>query len=79
MNNNEILAKLQVIFCDILDNEDISLSFESSADDIAESDSLTHVQLVSEIQKEFNIKFTAREMISWDTVGDMCNTIQSKI
>ena len=51
MNNNEILAKLQVIFCDILDNEDISLSFESSADDIAEWDSLSHVQLVSEIQK----------------------------
>ena len=79
MNNNEILAKLQVIFCDILDNEDISLSFESCADDIEEWDSLTHIQLVSEIQKDFNIKFTAKEMISWDTIGDMCNTIQSKI
>ncbi|MGM9819728.1 MAG: acyl carrier protein [Candidatus Onthomorpha sp.] len=79
MNNNEILAKLQEIFCDILDNEDILISFESCADDIEEWDSLTHVQLVSEIQKEFNIKFTAKEMISWDNVGDMCNTIQSKI
>lgn len=79
MNNNEILAKLQEIFCDILDNVDILISFESCADDIEEWDSLTHVQLVSEIQKEFNIKFTAKEMISWDNVGDMCNTIQSKI
>lgn len=79
MNNNEILAKLQEIFCDILDNEDILISFESCADDIEEWDSLTHIQLVSEIQKEFNIKFTAKEMISWDNVGDMCNTIQSKI
>lgn len=79
MNNNEIFAKLQDIFCDILDNEDISLSFDSCADDIEGWDSLTHIQLVSEIQKDFNIKFSAKEMISWDNVGDMCNTIQSKI
>lgn len=79
MEKNEILAKLQDIFRDVLDNEDITISFESCADDYDEWDSLAHVQLVAEIQKSMNIKFTAREMISWDTVGDMCETIQSKL
>lgn len=79
MDKNEILAKLQIIFRDVLDNENINISFDSCADDYDEWDSLAHVQLVAEIQKTMKIKFSASEMISWDTIGDMCETIQSKL
>lgn len=79
MNKNQILDEVQEIFRDVLDNEEIFLNENTAADDVEGWDSLAHVQLVSEIQKIFSIKFSAKEMISWDTVGDMCKTIQSKL
>ena len=78
MEKNEILAKVQEIFKDVLDNEDIVLSPETTADDIDEWDSLSHVQLVVAIEKEFKIKFTSREILSWSNVGDLIDCIARK-
>ena len=79
MEKNEILAKVQTIFRDVLDNEEIILTDETTANDIEEWDSLSHIQLIVAIEKAFGIKFKATEMISWDTVGKMINCIVLKI
>lgn len=79
MEKTEVLAKVQEIFQDVLDNEDIELSYETTADDIDEWDSLSHIQLIVATEKLFGIKFTSKEMLSWDTVGDMCETIINKM
>ena len=74
----EILSKLQEIYQDVLDNEDIELTLETTADDIEEWDSLSHVQLVVAIEKAFGVKFTSKEILSWSNVGDLANCIASK-
>ena len=78
MERQEILAKLQVIFQDVLDNEDIELNDQTTADDVEEWDSLTHVQLVVAIEKEFKVKFTSKEILSWKNVGALVDCIASK-
>lgn len=78
MEKNEVLAKVQEIFQDVLDNEDIVLTDESTADDIEEWDSLSHIQLVVAIEKCFGIKFTSKEILSWQNVGAMIDCICSK-
>lgn len=78
MEKNEILEKVQGIFRDVLDNEDIELSFETTADDIEEWDSLSHIQLIVAIEKEFKVKFTSKEIMSWGNVGEMLDCILSK-
>lgn len=78
MNKYEILAKLQEIFRDVLDDEDIELTFDTTADDIDEWDSLTHVQLVVAIEKEFKIKFTSKEILAWSDVEDLVNSVVGK-
>ena len=78
MNKKEILTKMQEVFQNILDNEDIELTFDTTADDIEEWDSLSHVQLVVEIEKEFGVKFTSKEIMSWNKVGDMIDCISKK-
>ncbi len=78
MEKNEVLAKVQEIFQDVLDNEDIVLTDESTADDIEEWDSLSHIQLVVAIEKSFGIKFTSKEILSWQNVGAMIDCICSK-
>lgn len=78
MEKTEILEKVQEIFRDVLDNEDIVLSNDTIADDIDEWDSLSHIQLIVSIEKAFNIKFTSKEILSWNNVGEMIDCIADK-
>ena len=78
MERNQILAEVQEIFRDVLDNEDIILQDATTADDIEEWDSLTHIQLIVAIEKHFKIKFTSKEILSWQKVGEMIDCIATK-
>ena len=78
MDKNDVLLKVQDIFRDILDNEEISLGPETVADDIEEWDSLTHIQLIVAIEKSFKVKFTSKEILSWKNVGEMIDCICAK-
>ena len=78
MDKTQILADVQEIFRDVLDNEDIVITLETVADDIEEWDSLSHIQLVVAIEKHFKIKFVSKELMEWKTVGDMVDCISSK-
>ena len=66
MERSDILAKVQEVFRDELEVEDLVLTDETTADDVEEWDSLSHVQLVVALEKAFGIKFTSREILSWD-------------
>ena len=78
MDKNQILEEVQEIFREVLDNEEIELASETTADDIEEWDSLTHIQLIVAIEKHFKIKFTSKEILSWQNVGEMIDCIAAK-
>ncbi len=79
MDKKEILEKIGDIVREVLDRNDIEITEETASYDVEGWDSLVNAQIVFSVQEEFGIKFSAREMISWDNVGDMCNTIASRI
>ena len=79
MERKEIFDKMEEICTDIMDLKDIKLNDETSADDIEEWDSLSHIQIIVAIEKAFGIKFSSQEMITWKNVGDMVDCIQNKI
>lgn len=78
MDRIEILKQINVIFIDVLDNEDVVIEEATQATDVDEWDSLTHIQLVVAIEKHFKIRFTSKEIQSWNNVGEMLNCIQEK-
>ncbi|REC80219.1 acyl carrier protein [Chryseobacterium elymi] len=78
MNKDEILAKLTTIFHDELDNDTIVLSFETTAEDVEEWDSLSHIQLIVAVEKAFGVRFTSSEIQSWNNVGEMIDCILTK-
>ena len=78
MNVDEVIKQVNDIFIDVLDDEDIVLSRETTANDIEEWDSLNHIQLVVAIEKHFKIKFTSSEIQSFKDVGEMCDVIATK-
>lgn len=79
LTTNEILQRNSEIFRDILENDDIHLTSETTADDIEEWDSLTHIQLIVAVEKHYGIKFSAAEINSFQNVGDLCSTIEKKL
>lgn len=79
MNAEEILKILDEVFADVLDDATIILSNETTANDVEGWDSLSHIQLVVSIEKRFKIRFTSREIQSWNKVGDIVNCLRSKL
>ena len=51
MNKNNIKEKLQSVFIDVFDDEDLRISNSTNSDDIEEWDSLNHIALVLSIEK----------------------------
>ena len=79
MERNEILKRVEEIFREELEQEDLVLSDETTADDIDGWDSLSHVQLVAAMEEAFGIEFKSREILSWDNVGDLIDSIEKKV
>lgn len=79
MERQIIFEKLNEIFIDVLDLDEIELTDATNANDIEEWDSLSHIQLIVAIEKSFGIKFTSLEIMKWKNVGEMVNSIEEKI
>jgi acyl carrier protein len=79
MTTEEIIAQLNPIFKDVLDNNDITVNYNTIAADVEEWDSLTHIQLVVAIEKHFKIRFKSGEITGFKNVGEMCEAIKLKL
>ena len=79
MERSEILAKVEEIFREELEVDDLVLTDETTADDVEEWDSLSHVQLVAAMEETFGIEFKSREILSWENIGDLIDSIEKKL
>jgi len=75
----EVLKKVQDIFMDVLEDEDIELGYNTTSDDIEGWDSLNHIVLIVEIEKEFNFKFKLEKIQNFKNIDEMCEIILSYI
>lgn len=75
MTREEIFSKLNDVFRDVFDDEDITVCEETSSSDIEDWDSLNHINLVVAVEKEFGVKFSMGETQKMKNVGEMVNII----
>ncbi len=79
MGNKKVtLIKLKNIFYDIFEDEDLTISEETSRKELKEWDSVAHVKLVLTIEDEFNMRFTTEEVASIKTVSDFIGAIEKR-
>jgi len=79
MTREEIFTRVQTIFQDIFDDDELEIQETSSSDDVEDWDSLNHINLVSAIEKEFKIRFALGELQTLKDVGAMIDLMVEKI
>jgi len=78
MTRDYIAEKVQEIFRDVFDDEDLIITDETNSDDIEDWDSLEHITLLVMMEKEFSMKFDIKEVNKLANVGGMIDMILSK-
>ena len=73
--NNEIIKELSKIVMEVTGNEDLELSFTTTAKEVRGWDSLSHVQILYKCELKWGIRLTLKELSSLNNVGDLVNTI----
>ena len=73
-----MLEQLQKVFRRVFENDNLIISLTTSAKDIKMWDSLTHLQLIAEIESEFEIIFSFNEVMMFNSVADIIITIQKR-
>jgi len=79
MDRNEILNTVNNVFIDVLDDDNLVLTEATTANDVEEWDSLNHIQLVVAIERQFKIRFASQEILSWQNIGEMVDSIAAKL
>jgi acyl carrier protein len=64
---------------DVFDLDELSLTPGTTADDIEEWDSLSHIRLIVALERRFKIKFRNSELEGLMNVGDLIRVIDGKI
>ena len=75
MTRQEIFEKLSEVFSDVFD-EDITVTAGTTAADIEDWDSLTHITLISEVEDAFGVKFAMKDVLGMKNVGEMADIIE---
>lgn len=79
MSREEIMRKVNDIFRELFEDDDLAVYDATTANDIEEWDSLTHLELITMVEQTFDIQFTLGEINGFANVGAMCDCILKHI
>jgi acyl carrier protein len=78
VSDDHILSELVDIFRDVFDDDNVTLTMDSTAEDFDKWDSLNHINIVVACEMHFKIKFQTAEIESLKNVGELVELIRSK-
>lgn len=73
-----VLADLQPIFAEILDEPGIELSRDSNASNTPNWDSLAHIEIIEMVQRRFKVTFSLAELQTLKDVGGLVDLLLKK-
>jgi len=80
MTSVKILDTIRGIMSDVfdVDLDEGSVTPDTTANDIEEWDSLSHIRLIVAIERKFSVKFKNSEIESLKRVGDLVTLVQAR-
>jgi acyl carrier protein len=79
LSQEDILERLNTIFRDVLQDDELQLTMTTTASDVDGWDSLTHVRLVLTVEREFRVKLSAAEIGRLKNVGDLVTLLSGRL
>ena len=73
-----ILDQVTAIIRDLFDEYEGPVTMETTANDVAQWDSLSHVRLMVMIEMELGVHFSTSEMQSFKNLGDLVRTAEKQ-
>lgn len=77
MTEREIYTKLEEVFEEVFD-EKIEITADTTAEDVEDWDSLSHITLISAVEDAFGVKFKMKEVSTMKNVGEMVAIIAER-
>lgn len=77
--STDIEARVNRVFQAVFDAPDLTVGSETTANDVEGWDSLTHIDLIVAVEKEFKIRFRTAEVNGMKNVGDLVRLIVQKV
>lgn len=68
---SEVLSALNAVFCDVFEDETLTITRDTGAADIEGWDSLTHVTLILQVERAFGVRFSSSEVAALRSAGDL--------
>ncbi len=75
MTREEAFERLNGVFREVFDDDDIVVTDETTADDIEDWDSFEHINLIVAIEEEFSFKIPMGKTVTMKNVGEMVDII----
>ena len=79
MTRTEINEKLNKVFAEVFDDETLTVSDNTTVNDIEDWDSLAHLTLISSVEEAFSIEFNLNEISKFKNVGEMMSSIEKHL
>lgn len=76
--SDAVLQQVQEIMADTFDVDDLVVTPATTAADVEDWDSLSHIRLIVAIERAFGIKFTNAEIEGLQDVGELVAVIEKK-
>lgn len=76
---NNLHARLTGVFRNVFDDDSLALRADMTANDVENWDSLTHIDLIVAIEKEFRVRFTTAEVSGLKNVGELESLVEKKV
>lgn len=71
--------KLQTVFQDVLEDDELEINAQTTAADVEGWDSLAHVTLMINVEKRFGVKFRSSDIARLKSVGELMDLINAQL
>jgi acyl carrier protein len=75
MSEEEVWTNLTDVMRTVFDDDELEIEAATTAADIEDWTSLTHVQLMVALEERFGVRFNTAEIVALDNVGQLVSLI----
>jgi acyl carrier protein len=79
MEKNELIETIRNVVSFVVGHQNFQMKHDLTAADVDGWDSLSHMMIITELEKKFDIKFKLKELNKLKDMGSLIATIESKL